>query len=419
MPTTTAPGITTGPNALVTLASEFFEHDYVNVYAFGNGVLDSNNPIVTSTGQVRNTLGTGFAVGGGVSLSHGFSDAQLNLSYQGSYQDYQSGYFTSGSTQYLALNYAKRLSRHLSMNVSVGAGNFLYGGTFYSSEPAGAVSPVITNPLSPQTRYLNAGVSLTYRQTRRLSYSVFGNFFLDRYNYAGAIGTTGASGGGSVNYQWDPRTSFSLSYIHSYFDYQRGAGNGFTDQIGLGGTHVFRNHWSASGYIGGARTDASGVIAVPVTLLVGNEAVGGYVLGAYKQVAFVPSFSGSVSHSLRRRSVFSVGAGEGIAGSGNGYFLASRNIYVNGVFSYSWQGQNISLGGGAYKLSSIANSVSSSYSSASFSASYGRGLIRHVGMFLRYDYIFYGSLAPYNGNSDNRLSFGFNFSSRSVPMTLF
>jgi hypothetical protein len=251
-----------------------------------------------------------------------------------------------------------------------------------------------------------------------LSYSVFGSFYLTRYNYAGAIGTTGASGGAAVNYRLTARTTISGNYSHSYFNYQQHVGNDAVDSIGLGLSHTFSRHWYVSAFGGGARTNANGTAQIPVIVQVGNQTITGYIFQPYHQIAFIPSFSGSISHTYRR-STFAVSGGEGIAGSGNGYFIASRNIYLNGFYSYSWHGQNIGVGGSIYRLSSVANSVSSSYSSAIFSASYGRMLIRHVGFFARYDYNHYGEVQSLAGVSDNRFAFGVNFSSRSIPMTLF
>lgn len=415
------PATAGAPNPFVTLAGQFFEHDYFNVYAFGDGVLDTNNPVITNTGAEKNSLGTGFDVGGGINGSHQFKDAELGFSYQGSYRDYQSSFYQSGTSQSLSLGYSKRLTRHLSMSVGVSGGMFLYGGNLFQAQTADQ-SAVVSNPFSPETKFVSASVYLGYQQTRRLSYSVGGNFYLSRYTFPGSIGTTGGSGTASVNYRLTVRTTVSGVYSHSYFTYQRNAGDSYVDQVGVNLGHAFANHWNASVFVGGARSVATGTVAVPVTLLIttptGPEAVGGYVIGAYKQTAFVPSFSGVVSHSYRR-ALFSASAGEGITGSGNGYYLASRNIYANGLFSYSWHGQNLSFGGGVNRLKSVANAISSTYTGAGFSASYGRGLVRYVGMFLRYDFTHYGALSPYAGISDNRISFGFNFSSRSIPMTLF
>ena len=112
-------------------------------------------------------------------------------------------------------------------------------------------------------------------------------------------------------------------------------------------------------------------------------------------------------------------AGEGLAASGNGYFLASKNVYFSGLYSFSIRHQ--SIGASAYfaRLTSIANSVSNGYDSGAVSAQYSRTLYRYLGAFARYDYVHYGSLAPYAGSTDNRFTFGVSFSSRMVPLTLF
>lgn len=408
--------VSIAPNPLVTLASEFFEHDYVNVFGYVGGLVDTNAAVIGGSGQ-GTSVGTGFDVGGGINLFHGFQSSALSLSYSGGYNWYQSNGYNSGTTQNLALSFSKRISRRVSMNVGVSGGILLYGTTAFASAET-ANGAIISNPFSPETRFASVGLGFNFIQTRRLSYSVFGSFFLTRYNYPGSIGTDSASGGVSVNYRLTARTSISGVYSHGYFTYQRGAGSDSVDQVGVNLNHTFSNHWNASVYAGVGRSEATGTIAVPVTLLVGNQAVGGFLIGRYNQTSNFPSFSVSVSHNIRR-SVFAISAGEGFAGSGNGYFLASKNYYINGIFSYSVFKQNISMGGSFYRLSSVANTVRAAYDGAAFSASWGHGLVRYVGCFLRYDYIHYGPLLPFAGASDNRFSFGLNFSSRSIPLTLF
>jgi hypothetical protein len=415
--TVTTPSTLTGPNPLVTLASEFFEHDYVNVFAYGDVAVDTNNLLLGNTGQVNNNVGWGYDVGGGIDLYHAFRSAELTFAYTGGYRSYQTSSYFNGTTQNLASYFVKRLSRRVSMNVGIGAGQILYGGSYFTSS-ATAGSPIVTNPFSPETRYLSASLGFNFVQTRRLSYSLYGDFFLARYNYPGSIGTTGAAGGASVNYRITARTSVSGVYSHSYFTYQRNAGSATADQIGLNLFHQFGGHWSASVFGGVARSNASGTVLVPVTLIVNNQPIGGYVVGRYSQIAYFPSVSGTVSR-IFRRSILSINGGEGIAGSGNGYFLASKDVYITGIYSYSLHRQNISMAGSWFRLTSVANTVAHDYSSAVYSVSYGRSLMRYVGAFAQYNFVRYGSLPPYNGVSDNRFVFGFNFSSRSVPLTLF
>jgi hypothetical protein len=400
----------------VSLASEFFEHDFFNFYAFGSGIFDTYAPIINQQGQSVNNGGFGWEVGGGVNGYHQFHDATLSLSYSGGYREYQTSAFSSGADQNLSLAYSKRLSRRWSFSTGVGAGMFLYGGTFFSLQP-NQPNVIASNPFSPETKFLSSGIGLTYQQTRRLSYSLGGSFFLQRYNYPGTIGTTGGSGSASAGYRVTSRTSVGASYSHAYYTYQRNSGQAEVDSFAGSISHVFHSHWFASFSAGLTRSNISGTVFVPVTLLVGTQAVGGYVPGQYSQIAHFPSFSGSVSHSYRRTTIGG-SAGQGIV-SGNGYFLASKSQFLSGVASYSFRKSNVSIGGSYSRLSSVANSVSSQYSSGSIGANYGMMLMHYVGSFLRYEYVYYGNLNPYPGVSDNRFSFGLSFSSKSIPMTLY
>ncbi len=410
---TAPPDSNPGHFSPATLASEFFEHDFFNFFAFGDGIYDDYEPIVGPNGQRANNSSLGFSVGGGVNGYHTFHNATLSLSYSGDYREYQNNIYGSGTDQSLGLSYSKRLTRRLSFSFSQYAGISYYGSYLIPSGP----NQISNNPFSPETKFLSSSLGITYQQTRRLSYSVGGSFFLQRYNYPGSIGTTGGSGSASVNYRVSPRVTVGGSYSHMDFSYQRGAGTAQADTVAATLSRVFPQHWTVSLSGGATRSNVSGTAVVPVTLLIGTQAVGGYAVGKYAQTSTFPSYSGSVSRSFRR-STFGVNAGEGIA-AGNGYFLASKQLFINGVASYSLRHSNFSATGAYSRLSSVANAVSSAYSSSSLSLAYSVSLRRHFGTNLRYDYLRYGGLAPYGGISDSRVSFGFTYSSKSIPLTLY
>ncbi len=78
----------------VSLASEFFEHDFFNFYAFADGAYDTYAPL--QNGHSNNGA-FGWDAGGGVNGVHTFRDASLSLSYRGDYRDYKSSFFGSGT----------------------------------------------------------------------------------------------------------------------------------------------------------------------------------------------------------------------------------------------------------------------------------------------------------------------------------
>jgi hypothetical protein len=402
-------------NPIVTLASQFLDHDFFNFFLFANGVYDSQP--LTINGLSVNEGGWGFDGGGGAEALKHFRNGYASLSYRGEYRDYESSFYPSGTSQSLAFSVEKALTRRWNVAFNADGGVFLYGGTYFGSAPS-QVNNVQTNPFSSESRFLNTGIAVTYRQTRRLSYVLNGQFYLNRYNLHGAIGSTGVTGSGSVLYRTTAKTTLGGTYSHTYFTYQGGSGQSDADTVVGTVSHVFLGHWYASASAGVTHTNSTGFISIPVLFINGNTLTPGFVLGRYNTDRTFPSFEGTLSRPLRRSSL-SVSGGQGIS-SGNGVFLASRNDFLNGYYSYRQsQRANFSLGGGFTHLTSVANNVAFGYSSGSFTAQYSYNVMRHLGVNARYDYVRYGSIGSVGSREDNRFSFGVYFSSQSVPLTLF
>ena len=388
----------------------------MNFFLFANGVYDSAVPTLqpnSTTTAYGSALG--WEAGGGVTASHAFKGGAMYLSYKGDYRDYRSTGFNGGSDQSLFFSLQKHLNRRWSMTTSVQGGILVYGGSFYSALPSSANS-VLANPFSVQTRFLSADISLTYKQTRRLSYVFSGSFFLNDYNYAGTISSRGTTGSVSVLYSTTSKTTFGGTYSHSYYTYGA-SGHTNIDGASLTLSHKFPDHWQLDLSAGASRTSTSGVITIPVSFLFGGQIVTGYYTGAYSRVNYLPSLQGTVTHYYRRSSI-SLTGGEGVT-PGNGTFLTSRDQYVNGIYSYQTRKSNVSFGGGFYHLISISNTVTQDYTTGTFSASYGYNLIRYLSATLRYDFLHYGGLFVYSGLNESRVTFGITLSSKSLPMGLF
>ena len=397
-----------------TLASGILERNFVNVFAFANGAYDTNAQVFSNSQHVG---GWGYGVGGGIEASHVWKTAQLGISYNGAYQNYSTPTFVGGTTQNLVFGYTKRFARRWTLALTEGAGSFLYGQIYYSFEPVNT-TPVVTNPFSPETRYSSTSFSLSYQQTRRLSYVLSGFYSLYRYTGPGGIGASDPGGSFSVQYQLKPRTTLGATYSYTNFIFQRHAGydhlNGFFGTL----SHQFHGRWSGSLSGGVVRSSASGTIAVPVTILTGQQqAIAGYAIGSYHNLQWVPSFNAALSHT-HRHSQISVNAGYGVS-SGNGIYLATKDAYLGGYYSYTTRASVFSAAGYYSHLSSIANAIGSNFTSTTFTLAYGHNLIRYVAGNLRYDFITYSSLSPYPAQHDNHFSFGLSFSTKNIPLTLF
>lgn len=399
----------------VTLAGQFFDHDFVNYTLFGDVIFDSNLATLQGS-QIVNKAGVGWSAGGGVAASHHTRNSAFSLNYRGDYRHYGTGGYGSGTDQYVGLDYSLRLSQRWSASIDASGGILFYGGGFYSIAP-NPVTSVSTNPLSSESRVLNSGINFTYQQTRRLSYVFGGQFFLNNYNYVGGFNSVGGSGTFSVVYRLTGKTSLAGTYSHSYYTYSHDVGTSTLDGGGITLSHNFTGHWQASATLGLNRTHTSGTINLPVSVILGQQTVNGYVTGPYDSVSLTPSFEGVLTRYLRHSAV-SVSGGQSIV-PGNGIFLTSRSQFVTGTYSYSTRRSNISFGGTYNRLSTIANSISQGYSSANFSASYSYVVRRHLSADFRYDLISYGGLFSYGGVTEHRLTAGLSLSSRSIPLTLF
>jgi hypothetical protein len=402
----------------ITLATEFFEkNNFINYYAFANAVYDTYNPTLDSNGQRSNSGGVGYQVGGGISARHLWQKSVLTVNYSGDYRDYTSSFFGSGTDQNLGIGYSRKLAKRWNLDVGVGAGTILYGTGYFGQQSIGSGNLQL-NPFSNSTRFFSSYVNLTYQQTRRLSYTMSGGFYLQRYSFPTAVGSTGGSGGFAVNYRVTSRTTISANYGRSYFVFQRGAGTSGVDSYYGSISHRFAHNWIASASGGISRSHVTGFVVSPLTIGTGDgTTLNGFVVGPYDSVSFLPSFSGAVTRLLKHSS-FSVSGGQNVV-SGNGYYLASKNQYLNGFYSRTYLRSNISIGGYWNRLNSVANTVAFAYTTTGFSGSYSYMVRKYIGVNARYDFLRYGALQPNPAIADNRFSFGVTFTSANVPLALY
>ena len=401
------------PNMLTSFAGAFLQGDFVNYYAFVNGVYDTTQ----QTLQSKNVGSGGFGIGGGVTGSKQFSDSILSLNYRGDYRNYSGGFGGSGTDQYLSLVYSKRLSRRWTLLFNEAAGILYYSSAYFPNLPSGG-GTVGNNPFSPSTRFLSSSVYLSYRQTQRLTYTLGGSFFLSRYSYAGSFGSTGGILSASASYALTARTSIGGTYSHDNFYYQHGAGNTALDGGYFNASHIFAGSWNVHASAGITYANTSGFITLPVSLILAGQPTDvGYITGPYHTTTTVPTFDGGVTRRFRTFSV-TASAGRGV-NPGNGSYLTSSHTYVGGSAAKPFHNALLSGNASYSRVSSIANQVSQSYSQNILNITYSRILIPHLSTFATYSYIKYGSLLGLNASTDNRFIFGLSFSSKNIPLAVY
>ncbi|MBV9267114.1 MAG: hypothetical protein JO061_13170 [Acidobacteriaceae bacterium] len=260
-------------------------------------------------------------------------------------------------------------------------------------------------------------MSASYQASMRLSYSVAASYFISRYNAGFSIGANDISVLGSAQYRLTRKATIAGTYSHGNYHYQHGAGDSNVDSVFGTLGYTLGNRWSLSVSGGMSRSSGNGTVRIPLNLQIGQQIVTVYATGRYQSTSYVPYYQGTVTRLMRHSSV-GVSAGEGVT-PGNGLFLTSRNINVNGLFVQEFRRSNIS--GGAYynRLSSVSNTVTEQSNTRGLDVSYSYNLIRHVGVNARYDYINFSSFGSYGGRADNRLTFGVYFESKDIPLGLF
>ncbi len=406
---TEAPAANTRGSIFSNAASDLLRGDFVNYYGFASAVFDSTQQVLGGGNG-----GAGFSIGGGVEISKHFSDATLGLNYRGDYRDYSGGFGGSGTDQNFSFIFAKQLSRRWTLSLNTSGGILFYDSPYFRSLNTGGVD---NNPLSPSTRFLASGVALSYRQTQRLSYTISGNFFLARYSYPGAIGSTGGIGSGSVAYQVTARTSIGGTYSHDNFYFQKNAGTTDLDGGYFNVNHLFGRTWNVRGSGGVTRAHTYGNITQPVQAIINGSLVTIYLIRPYDTRSIIPTFEGSVSHIVGRLS-FTAHAGHGV-NPGNGTYLTSSHTFLGGSVSQGLQGSVVS---GSYfysRVSSIANQVSQAYTQNTLTLAYSRILRPHLSAYANYNYIRYGTLINLGSSTDNRFIIGLSLSSKNVPISGF
>lgn len=414
----------------ITAVSQFFDHDFVNVFAYGNGVWDSRVPLSIDSNGVQNYGGgLGWEAGGGITATHSFRGGDVTVDYRGSYRDYQSSTSGSGQQQTISFGYHKALNRHWTFGASMVGGLLAFGQSFYSGSSVLSTTP--GNPYSTQSRFANAGLSLTYAQTRRLSYVFQGSFMYNGYEHAqtassnplaSPVSTRGVTGSASVLYRITPRTTLGGTYSRSYYGYSAKSGTSNIDSAYATLNHQFSDHWVVDVSAGINRSVSSGNAWTPVLVAPANAQCRQQICYlAYNRTVNSPSYQVGVTRNFHRSSL-SFSGGQSVL-AGNGLYLTSRNQFANAVFSYTARRSNFSLGGNYSRLSSVSiSALSQTYSYYGTSAGYGVNLFRYLSGNLRWDLLHYDNLfsgVNTSGITEQRVSFGLSLSSKSVPLTVF
>ncbi len=377
---------------------------------------------VDANGKQINSDSLGLTASLGVSGLHSWKHTKLGLSYNASFSHYTQASFFDATGQNLLLGLTHQLSRHATFtwnNAAALTGSNMIAPTLPSTvqfDPSTANLPS-NEFFDNRTLTLNSQAAVSVRRSTRLSLSFGGGGFMTRRRSSALYGVTGASATGDLQYRATRRSTIGAMYTYSHYS--------FTGIFSSTDAHTVAGVYSVqlsratefSGAGGVTAYESKFVQTVPIDPAVAALIGVSSALRVSYQTNIIPYVNARISRTLPKGTLFANG-NYGLT-PGNGLFLTSTAISVNGGYSYSGLRRWAISGGGGYNKSDSVGNVIGSYGSysATFNISRQVAPITHgtLGFSLRkYDS---GDFKNYNKWSYTA-NLGLAFSPGNVPLRL-
>jgi hypothetical protein len=386
--------------------------DYSNFFVSFSGVYDSSLPYATVTNQgtvVQDYGGWGGQLGGGFNVYHRLQHGLFWMNYSGSYNHYNRGQYANGTNQAFSAAYSKMLSARWTVRASEGLAFTANIGSTYTVIPTSGLFPAL-QPYSQKSFFNNTSVTLGYQATHRLSYFFGGDFFASAYRPSSIAGYYGLSADAGASYRFSRRMTLTGSYTLSHLGYSGGDVSSRIQTGTLTLSYLVTRRIEAGVSAGVSQVNSSGTANIYFQGVPNNY----FLIGTYKQSTVMPNFAGSIFRT-GRRSRFGVTGGEGVSG-GNGIYLTSRNLFVNGSANYQVN-RRLSINGllGYSRLSSVANAAAT-YKALTYNFSAGYEVRRHIFANLTYSSWRFPQYGTINNFNARRLTVGVVFASRDFPL---
>jgi hypothetical protein len=325
----------------------------------------------TAQGQpsAQGTAGGGLAVG--ITEGLNWQNTQLDLKYNGSFQDYAQTTSYSGYSQGLSIGLTHLFSPRVALTVRENAGMFSHflpsavslnpSSTF---EPSQSTVPT-TDFFNNLTIFSSTQANLEIQETPRLSFNLGGTYFLNELRSSALFGAQGGTATGDVQYSLSPHVAVGVNYNFTRFAYTQGIGGAYIHSGAFTAAYRIGPSTEISGFVGPSRMETSFEQAVPI-----NPALLAILCPSTERVSCALGSAVFISHSVswipNYRVRFSKGFGHGtayvMAGEsttpGNGLFLTSRTTTAQLGYSYSFlRDWTFNVGGTYLSALSAGNAV--------------------------------------------------------------
>jgi len=361
----------------------------------------------------------GLEVDGGVYGVHSWKRSQLALNYVGSYTRFVNYDAYNSTNHALSLGYTLQISRRLTLDLHDSAGALTYG----TGQVADAASTDLNASFTPQVRlfdtrtyYLQSGVSATWLQSARMSYTFGADAFLQDLKSTGLSNAWGYDINGSMRRRMSKTTTLGVVYSFSHFEFPEYFSTSNSNTFhGLYATSLGA-FWTLSIEAGATLTQGQTLVSFtlnPVLAAIFGQST---FQGISNYQTVYPSGTVTLKRRFQRASLgFNYFRG---VNSGNGAYNTARLDNAGAFISYTglrkW---NLGADGGYYTIKAVGQ-VQGSYSQYSAGAGITYSLGRDIHLAMRYDFRDQQiDLSNYK-HSGSRVTIGLNFSPGNLPLSL-
>jgi len=392
-------------------------------YYFGvSGVADNTlTPFLTDSkgNLIHIPYLYGVEVDGGIYGVHSWKRSQLALNYAGSYTRFVNYDAYNSTNHSLSLGYTLQISRRLTLDLHDSAGALTYG----TGQVANAASTDLNASFTPEVRlfdtrtyYLQSGVSTTWLQSARMSYTVGADAFFQDLKSTGLSNAWGYDINASMRRRMSKSTTLGATYSFSHFEFPGYFSRSNSNTVhGLYATGLGA-FWTLSIEAGATLTQGQTLVSFalnPVLAAIFGQST---FQGISNFRTVYPSGTATLKRRFQRASLgFYYFRG---VNSGNGAYNTARLDNASASISYTglrkW---NLAADGGYYTIKAVGQ-VQGSYSQYSAGAGITYSLGRDIHLAMRYDFRDQQiDLSNYK-HKGSRATIGLNFSPGNLPLSL-
>jgi hypothetical protein len=386
------------------------------------GIYDSGlTPVVTDANGNLSQVGANYGVEAnfGVVGSRHWRRDQLSVDYRGSYRHYTNNSFFDGTDQFLNLRYAHVLSRRFTLDFkeTVGTTSLSNGGFTFLPLTNTDLFAVPANELfDNRTNFLQSRVDLGWRKSARLSFSYGGEGFVVRRRSLALAGLNGYRAHADASYRLTRRQTVTLTYAHSYYDFQRTFGNSSLDSGAVGYSIGVGRVWDFALQGGIIHVNTLGLQQVAV-----DPAVAAIVGRSFATVqsdthTFAPLAEARLTRRFSRSSA-SLNFSKTVT-PGNGVYLTSRQTSATADYSYVGFRRFTMGASGGYSSLGATGQTLGKYDNVQVGGGFTYKMVHDTHLVFRYDFRHYTTQNTLFQKDSHRLSMGFGFSPGERPLPL-